>query len=165
MTMKKILAGIGALLLIGGIALAQVPSLLLSSPTGLEQIEVLIPSTGTLVTSPQKVQVTINQIRNATGYSLIATTTGTIVTTSATDNLLLTGAVTTATVDVPPSPPDGSLFAINNASGSTFSGTITVASTDSSTFVPSSPTITNLAASSGQEWQYTAAAKVWYRVR
>ena len=65
--MKKILAGIGALLLIGGIALAQVPSLLLSSPTGLEQIEVLIPSTGTLVTSPQKVQVTINQIRNATG--------------------------------------------------------------------------------------------------
>jgi hypothetical protein len=165
MTMKKILAGIGALLLIGGIALAQVPGLFITSLTGNEQINVIVPSTGTVVTTPQIVSITTNTLRNTTGYLISTLATGTLVTTTATDNLLLTGTVTTLTVDVPPSPGDGALFSINNVTTSNFSGTITVASTDSSTFVPTSPTITNLAAQTSQEWQYTAASKIWYRIR
>jgi len=136
----------------------------LTSPVGTELVTVApIQSNGQPGAIPA--QVTINQLRNTTGYLLSAQTSGTLATTVAVDNLLLTGAVGTLTVDVPPSPSDGQLFSINNASGSNFSGTITVASTDSSTFVPSSPTISNLAANSSQEWQYTAASKVWYRIR
>jgi hypothetical protein len=152
-------------LVAAGYGLSQTPSLFLNSITGNEQITVVEPSTGLPVTSPQILTVTANTLRNTTGYSIVSTTTGTIVTTVATDNLLLTGAVTTATIDVPPSPSDGELFSINNATTSAFSGTITVASTDGSTFVPTSPTIVNLAATTSQEWQYTAASKIWYRVR
>ncbi len=140
------------------------PGYLLSSPLGTEQIEVTgILGNGTQ--SPVKNAVLLNTVRNTTGYQISAATSGTITTTPATDNLLLTGAVGTATVDVPPSPPDGQLFAICNANGSPFSGTITVASTDSSTFVPASPSLASLAASTCAEFQYTALSKVWYRVR
>lgn len=147
------------------VAVAQVPQLFLTTLTGNEQIDVIEPSTGTVTTNPQKQVVTSNTLRNSTGYLISAQTTGTIVTTTATDNLLLTGAATTLTVDVPPSPGDGALFSINNATTSNFSGTITIASTDNSTFVPTSPTISNLAVQTSQEWQYTAASKIWYRVR
>ncbi len=163
--MRKILAGIAALGLIAGVALAQVPALFVTTLTGNEQISCLVPSTGTVVTNPQILTCTANILRNTTGYQISSATTGTIVTTTATDNLLLTGAVTTATVDVPPSPSDGQLFSINNATTSNFSGTITVASTDGSTFLPTSPTISNLAQQTSQEWQYTAGSKIWYRVR
>jgi hypothetical protein len=165
MMMKKLLLGIGALGLLIGVAIAQVPNLALVSPTGTEQINVLVPSTGTIVTNPQIQTVTINQVRNTTGYQISSATTGTIVTTTATDNLLLTGAVTTATIDVPPSPPDGALFSITNATTSNFSGTITIASTDSSSFIPTSPSISNLAQQTGQEWQYVKSSTTWYRVR
>lgn len=131
----------------------------ITSPTGSELVQLF------LNTSAYQNYATVNQLRNSTGYLLSAATSGTVVTTLSTDNLILTGAVGTLTVDVPPSPEDGQLFAINNGTTSNFSGTITVASTDSSTFLPTSPTITNLAQQTSQEWQYTAASKIWYRLR
>lgn len=155
------IVGVAALI---GVAAAQVPGLFLASPVGTEQINVLVPSTGTVVTSPQITTVTINTIRNTTGYLLSTATTGTVVTTAATNDLILTAAATTLTVDLPPSPPDAQLFSVNNGTGSNFSGTITVATTDGST-IANGATATNLSAASGQEWQYTSASKIWYRLR
>lgn len=147
-------------------AVAQVPTLFLTSPIGTEQIDVIVPSTSSVTIAPQKVSLQLNVIRNTTGYQLSAATSGTVTTTLATNNLLLTAAAATLTVNVPPSPADGQLFTINNATGTNFSGTITVASTDSSTFVGLNATsITNLAASTGAEYTYTAPTKIWYRVR
>ena len=147
-----------------GIAAAQVPALFLNSIAGTEQVNVVVPATGTVVTSPQIVTVTLNTIRNTTGYQLSSATTGTVVTTTATDNLIFTAAATTVTVDLPPSPSDGALFSLNNGTGSNFSGTITVATTDGST-IANGATAVNLGSAGSQEWQYTAASKTWYRLR
>ena len=162
---KFLFGAVASVALLVGYAVAQVPALFITSLTGNEQINVIEPATGSVVTGPQILTITANTMRNTTGYLISAATTGTITTTAATDNLLLTGAVTTATVNAPPAPSDGALFSINNATLSNFSGTITVASTDGSTFLPTSPTITNLAQQTSQEWQYTATSKIWYRIR
>lgn len=154
--MKKYLV-IGALLL-SGVALAQVPGAqVITSPTGSEYFPVVSNTISSVVQ--------LNTMRNTSGYKISSATSGTITTTTATNFLLLTGAVGTATVDVPPKPADGQVFTITNASGSAFTGTITVASTDSSSFAPTSPTIVNMAASSSEKWVYTAAATTWYRVQ
>jgi|SRR5579864_1673097 len=55
---SALLAGLLGVTCAIAVAIAQVPSLQITTPTGTEQIELLIPSTGTLVTSPQKVQIT-----------------------------------------------------------------------------------------------------------
>ena len=94
---KIILAGLGlAVVVVSGIAIAQVPGLFIASPTGLEQINVLVPSTGTAVTSPQITTITVNQIRNAVGHALVAT--GTTVTSAPANTvgcLVADGAITT----------------------------------------------------------------------
>lgn len=160
----RLLAIGAALCIAAGAALAQVPALFLASPTGTEQIEVIVPSTGAVVTSPQKVQVTVNQIRNSTGYQLTSATTGTVTTTLSTDNLIFTAAATTVTVNLPPLPADGQLFSLNNGTSANFVGTITVATTDGST-IANGATAVNLGANGSQEWQYTIGSKVWYRLR
>src|SRR6266404_5382976 len=66
--MRKILAAIAVSALIAGVALAQVPGLFLTTLTGNEQINVLVPSTGTVVTTPQIVSVKLAQIRDGSGY-------------------------------------------------------------------------------------------------
>ena len=147
-----------------GYALAQTPSLFLNSLTGNEQITVVEPSSGLPAVNPQILTVTANTLRNSTGYQLSSSTTGTVVTTVACDNLILTGAATTLTVDLPPSPGDGALFSLNNGTSSNFSGTITVATTDGST-ISNGATAVNLGSAGSQEWQYVAATKVWYRLR
>lgn len=128
------------------------------SPTGNEQVGVDSPN------SAVANFVLLSTMRNTTGYQLSATATGTIAMASTTDNLILSGAVTTATVDLPPSPPDGTLASITNGHGGAFTGTITVATTDSSTIVGGS-SLTNLASATGAEYQYTAASAIWYRLR
>jgi hypothetical protein len=144
---------------------AQVPSLLLPSPTGLEQIEVLIPSTGTVVTSPQKVQVTLNQIRNSTGYALVAggTTVATQIT-NAQDNVLATGAITTWNVNLPTAPADGQQVNIGCPGGN--ATTLNVAAT-----LPTGVTIVGAAtpscttAGAGAEYTYNLSGNIWYRLR
>lgn len=166
MVMGFVGGAIVAGLIYGGMAIAQVPTLFATSIVGTEQINCLIPSTGTQTFNPQITTCTANILRNTTGYTLSAATSGTVTMTTATNNLIFTGAVGTATVNVPPSPSDGQIIAINNGTASNFSGTITVASTDSSTFVGLNATsISNLSASTGIEYQYTAASKIWYRLR
>lgn len=155
----------GALALVGvGFAIAQTPSLFLTTLTGNEQITVVEPSTGTVPTNPQILTITANLLRNSTGYQLTSATSGTVTTTTATDNLIFTAAAGTVTVNLPPSPADGELFSLNNGTSSNFTGTITVATTDGST-IANGTTAVNLGSAGSQEWQFTKPTTTWYRLR
>lgn len=65
----KVLVGVSCLTVGAGIALAQVPALFLTSLTGTEQFNVLKPSTGTVVTSPQILTVTASTLKSYIGGS------------------------------------------------------------------------------------------------
>lgn len=165
--MKRILA-VAALFVACALAVpivnAQVPGLFIASPTGLEQVEVFVPSTGTVTTGPQKVQVTINQIRNAQGATLVAA--GTTVSTQVpnTSSLLIaTGAITTWNVNFATAPYDGLTLKIACPGGNI--GTLTPAVT-----LPAGVTIVGAAVTSCTQatptdaaWVYNTAANVWYR--
>jgi hypothetical protein len=140
-----------------GLAIGQAGWIQIISPSGTEQVPV--NSTGAFQNYVQ-----LSTLRNTTGYQLSSSTSGTIAMAATTDNLILTAAVGTATVDLPASPPDATLAAIVNGSGSAFTGTITVATTDSSTIVGGS-SLVNLASPGAAEYQYTAGSTKWYRVR
>ena len=147
-------------------ALAQVPALFIASPTGLEQINVYVPSTGGIVTNPQTSTITINQIRNATGYLLVAA--GTTVTTAmatTAQTLIAQGAITTWNVTLPPSPFDGELAKIACPGGNVGTLTITAAATPTgTTIVGTNPTTCTASSGSGSQFQYSLSANVWYRV-
>jgi hypothetical protein len=157
--LHKSLVGLAATLLVGiGVAVAQImPGLFVTNLTGSEQVNIVNAG-------PQIATVLTSTLRNTTGYLISTQTTGTITTLASTNNLILTGAATTLTVNPPASPPDGQLFAINNGTGSNFSGTITLTTTDGSTITNGS-TAVNLSSAASEEWQYTAASKIWYRLR
>lgn len=164
---------IAAALLVGGwlaaAALAQVPGLFIASPTGLEQINVLVPSTGAAVTSPQITSITVNQIRNSTGHALQGTGTTVASTPSNTvDNLIATGAITTWNVTLPNPAYDGELFAVVNGTGSSFTSNVSVTAGTS----PQNQTLANsyssqtLASGGGSaEFTFDLATLTWYRVR
>jgi hypothetical protein len=164
--MKKVVFGLAIGMLLGAaiIAGAQVPSLLLSSPTGLEQIEVLVPSTTGVVTSPQKVQVTINQIRNSGGYTLVAA--GTTVTTNMTNlsgMAIAQGAITTWNINLPPAPADGQDFTETCPGGNV--GTLTIAATLPAgvAIVGTNPTSCTAATPTSATFKYSLSANTWYR--
>ena len=147
-------------------AIAQVPSLIYTAITGLEQVEIFVPSTGALTTGPQKVQITINQLRNATGYALVAggTTVATQITQSQ-DNVLATAAITTWNVNLPTNPLDGQQVNLSCPGGT--ATTLNVAAT-----LPAGVTIVGAATptcttggATGAEYTYTASGNVWYRLR
>lgn len=162
--MKRPLALIAAIASMFGMAFAAAPSvyqtgvLILSSLAGTEYIS--LDNGG-----PRSTVATVNTVRNTQGYLLSSATSGTVSTwTSSASNLLLTGNVGTLTADLPASPPDGMDAAVCNAYGTNYSGTITVATTDSSTIVGSA-SLSNLGASTCAQYQYTAASAVWYKLR
>jgi hypothetical protein len=147
-----------------GVALAQ-GIVALTSPTGAELVYVL-PIQANGQPGAVQAQVSINQLRNTTGYQVSSSASGTLSPTTAVDNLIFTSALTGGvTVNLPASPPDGYIFSVVNGTGSAFTGqTITVATTDGSTIANGS-TAASLGAASSQEWQYTAASQIWYRMR
>lgn len=136
---------------------AGVPGLYLTSPTGNEQINVL-------GLGPQIETVTINQIRNAAGYTLVPT--GTTVTTNVPNTssiVLATGAITTWNVNFPTAPFDGLTLKIGCPGGNV--GTLTAAAT-----LPMGVAITGASFTACTEatptdaaWIYAASANVWYR--
>jgi hypothetical protein len=163
--MKRIIFGVVAALgVLTAIAVAQVPGLFIASPTGLEQINVLVPSTGTLVTNPQIQTVTINQIRNTQGYTLVAAGTTVNTTIPNTSSILLaTGAITTWNVTFPTAPYDGLLVKIGCPGGNV--GTLTPAAT-----LPTGVTIVGASFGSCTEatptdaaWIYNTSGNIWYR--
>lgn len=147
-----------------GVALAQVPASLIASPTGNEQINVLPPSTGGVITSPNIVSVTINQIRNSNGYTLVAA--GTTVATQATNAAavyLAIGAITTWNVTFPTAPEDGQMMKEGCPGGNV--GTISNTAT-----LPTGVTIVGAAftgctesSATDAQWHYNASGNIWYR--
>lgn len=158
----------GALFMFG-VAVAQVPGLFIASPTGLEQINVLVPSTGTVVTNPQIQTVTLNQIRNATGHALVATgTTVNSTPTNVVDNLIATGAITTWNITLPNPAYDGEIFAAVNGTGSAFTSntSVTAGTTPQNQTLNNAVSSATLAANGGGvEFTFDLASLTWYRVR
>lgn len=164
--MKKVVFGLAIGMLLGAaiIAGAQVPSLLLPSPTGLEQIEVLVPSTIGVVTSPQKVQVTINQIRNSEGY--IAVAAGTTVTTQMPNTASLAiaiGAITTWNFNLPLAPTDGQVAKVTCPGGNTGTFTLTATLPAGVTIVGASYASCSSTSPTDAAWHYVASSNIWYR--
>jgi hypothetical protein len=165
--MKKILVGLAGLLVLGSLALAQVPGLFIASPTGLEQINVLVPSTSTAVTNPQIQTITVNQLRNAAGVLLVPT--GTTVNTtvpSTASRAIATGAITTWNITFPTAPYDGEMLEVSCPGG-----TATVAMTAT---LPASVAVVGTAftactsggaAANTAEWIYSIGANTWYRIQ
>jgi hypothetical protein len=151
------LVAIGLVLGAVTLALGQAGYYQITSPLGTEQVQ--INSTTSAVNN----WVQLNTIRNTTGYQLTASTTGTVAMTAAANRLIFTAASVSATVNLPPSPPDGEMVEIVNGASGAFTQ-CTVATTDSSTLQGTATTGT-LAAAGSVEWQYTAASKIWYRIR
>jgi hypothetical protein len=143
-----------------GIALGQAGWYQITSPVGTEKVEV---NNGV---SAYQNYVTINQIRNATGYLTVGTG-GTVnsTPTNVVNNLIATGAITTWNVTLPSSPTDGQLFAVINSTGSAFTTNTTVTAPGGATLAVAFASQTLAANGGGAEWQYQASNTTWYRVR
>lgn len=88
MNRKWIIGGaVGLAAMLAGLAFAQVPGLFLTTLTGNEQINVLQPSTGTLVTNPQILSVTTSTLKSyiTGGSNGVNNQTGTSYTIAASD--------------------------------------------------------------------------------
>lgn len=147
-----------------GVALAQVPGLFIASPTGLEQINVLVPSTGTAVTNPQIQTVTINQIRNSEGYVLVAAGTTVATTVPNTASVAIaTGAITTWNVTLPVAPYDGEMVKLTCPGGN--ASTVSVAATlpTGVTIVGTAFTSCTASSSTDAAFHYSLANNIWYR--
>jgi hypothetical protein len=159
------LAALGALV---ALAIAQVPGLYISSPTGLEQINVLVESTGTVVTNPQIQTITLNQARNAMGHAL-ATGTGTTTSTPANTVAALIGttAITTWNITLPNPAFDGESFIAANGTGSTYTTnvTVTAGTTPQNQTLAQSYSSQSISAGASAQWIYDGAALTWYRIR
>jgi hypothetical protein len=144
---------------------AQVPGLFISSPTGLEQVNVLVPSTGTIVTNPQIQTVTINQIRNSQGFTAIAA--GTTVSTTVTNTasiLIATGAITTWNVTLPVAPANGQVLTIGCPGGNVTTLTIAATLPSGVAITGTNPTSCTAATPTSSTFVYSSSANAWYRV-
>src|ERR1700686_2878444 len=105
-------------------ALGQAGVFPLPSPTGNE----LITLQGLLTNgqpSPVVNVVKINTVRNTTGYTINAATSGTQSMTVAQSRIFTTGTNPTMTLNLPPNPPDGQMAEIINGAGAS-TGTLTM---------------------------------------
>ena len=156
-------------IIVAGYALAQTPALFLTTLTGNEQINVIQPATGTVVTNPQILTVTANMLRNTTGYALVGTGTTVTSTPSASVNeLIATGAITTWNVTLPNPAADGQLFEVVNGTGSAFTTnvTVTAGTTPQNQTLANTFTSQTLAANGGSaEFSFVLPTLTWYRVR
>lgn len=155
--MRKIFAGIAALAVFASVALAQVPGLFIASPTGLEQINVLN-------SGPQIATITLNQARNAQGYTLVAT--GTTVTTQVANTssiLLATGAITTWNVNFPTAPYDGLTLKIGCPGGNVTTLSLTATLPTGVTVVGAANTSCTAATPTDGAYIYNSSGNIWYR--
>lgn len=142
----------------------------LSDPTGTEQITVYPFNTGG---GGAQAMVTINQIRNASGYFLFNSATSaasTLSLTTATNMLLIPVQPATLTVTLPGQPAafDGEMVSVCNATGSAFAtntanivpGSSSTISNGSST--AASVTFTTLASHTCLQFIFNATNSLWY---
>lgn len=136
---------------------------ILSTITGNEQITAqgVNPVTGQL--SAVYATMPANMLRATTSYQLTSATSGTVTMNPLTERLIFTAASVSTTVNLPPNPPDGMMVEIINGAAGAFTQ-CTAATTDGST-LQGAATTGALAAAGSVEWHYTAASKIWYKMR
>jgi hypothetical protein len=120
-------------------------------------------------TGPQIQSVTTNQLRNANNYQLQGA--GTTVTVTANANVakfVVTGAITTLNLTMPPSPADGQTFEVACPGGTASTVAMSANATPSGTTL-SGTSFTGCtsggAAANGAEWIYGLANNIWYRIQ
>lgn len=149
-------------LLVGAIggALGQAGWNQIVSPAGTEMLQAFVAS------SAYQNFVTVNQVRNTTGYQTVATG-GTVnsTPTNAVDNLIAIGAITTWNVTLPPGVADAQLFAVVNSTAAAFTTNTTVTASAGQTLAVAFASQTLAANGGSAEWQYSASNTTWYRVR
>jgi hypothetical protein len=154
----------GILALIGaGAALAQVPGLFLSTLTGNEQVNVLVPSTGGVVTSPQVTSVRSSQLRDTAGYQKLVPTTGQTITAAnnvSVIQLTPAGGLAALTINTPVSPWDGQrLQVFTTQTITTFNLTASGTQTVNGNLAGA------LAANGSVEYLYSASNTTWDRIQ
>lgn len=161
--MKKWLIGSAlALAALCGVAVAQVPGLFLTTLTGNEQINVLVPSTGTVVTSPQITTIIASQLRDASGYSLQVPLTGFAITVPANVSVLAlnpAGTLAAGAVTLIAAPVDGARVLISSTQTVT---ALTVSANTGQTLVGAATTV-GLGVS--VEYLYQLSSKTWFRIQ
>jgi len=107
----------------------------------------------------------VAQMRNATGVTTTAQTSGTLssLTNTTASTLIFTAASASTIVNLPATPWDGEIFEIVNGSVGTFTQ-CTVNVTDGSTLVGTTTTGA-LTAGTSAEWRYVLSTNSWYRIR
>lgn len=150
-----VLAAVG----LGSLALAQVPGLFIASPIGTEQIEVRVPSTTGVVISPQMTEVTVSQLRDASGYRVITQTSPiTVNVPNGVSIVTLTGATSgNATVVMAPNPVDGQKITIYSQAGV---GTLTLTANTGQT-IGGTPA-TSITALDNVSLIYQASTATWF---
>ncbi len=126
----------------------------------------LVPSTGTVTTNPQIETVTINQIRNSQGYTLVAA--GTTVTTqipSTSSMVMATGAITTWNLNFPLAPFDGQIETIGCPGGNVTTTSLTATLPTGVTVVGAANTSCTAATPTVASYLYNASANIWYRTQ
>lgn len=153
---------------IGGFGYAWAQGILpLASPTGSELVTVLpIQPNG----SPAATQatVTLNQIRNSSGYQLLAAASGTISPTNAINTLAINAQpAASTTINTPAAPFDGEFFQVCNVSNAAWvTNTVTLAPAAGSSFNTGVVTaLTTLGARTCEELLFDLATTTWYQIR
>jgi hypothetical protein len=170
---RTLLAGaLVALALAGGYALAQISNLTPTSLSGGETIVVAALGPGS-----ESEYVTSGMLRNTTGGFIQSGITGTFTWPTPTlgggytvgasaapySTIMYTGAVGTATQNLPAAPFDGQVVELVNGQASTWTA-LTVAVTDGSTTVNFGSALA-LAAGASAQFYYLKSTNSWYRMR
>ena len=151
-------AGLFALALIGGYAVAQVPTT--PGLTGNEIVRAALPGGGQDIAVPSSVFMgSISSLPVATG-----TTVATVMTTQY--NLVFaTGAITTWNITLPASPYNNERVLVACPGGNTTTLSIAAASTPSGTsIVGTNPTSCTASSGGASAFIYNTVANTWYRV-
>lgn len=112
--------------------------------------------------------VTTSQLRNSTGYQLLASASGTNNFTNIVNDVLVNAQpAASTTFNTPASPYDGELFAVCNVTNAAWAtNTVTLAATSGSTLNTGTTTaLTTLAAHTCEELQFDVATTTWYQIR
>jgi hypothetical protein len=159
---KRYLAALGILLGLGFVVVAYAQNVVTTTLVGTEYWNGAAGSVG-----GPGIVVPTYVLRNASNHQLVPT--GTTVNTtvlSINDAVLATGAITTWNVTLPTAPYAGEKVLVNCPGGTVTTLSIAATLPSGVTLVGTNPTscTSGGAIANGSMWQYSLAAKTWYRI-
>lgn len=166
--MRKYLIGACGLAVIAAAGFAWAQGIIpLTAPVGSELLTVypLGPGGGP---GGGQAQVSLSQLRNATGYQLLASASGSNTPLNTVNQVLVNAQpAASTTFNTPASPYDGELFSVCNVTSSAWAtNTVTLAATSGSTLNTGTTTaLTTLAAHTCEELQFDVSDTTWFQIR